>query len=51
MEEMFKKPADTVKPTLSGHSKKDKTKVLKTGGCLVQIKSIAECSSTLTCIK
>ena len=46
----------TVKPVLRGHSKIDKTKVLKTGGSLVQVESIAECSirafcNTLTCIK
>ena len=34
----------TVKPVLSGHSKIDKTKVLKTGGSLLQVESIAECS-------
>ena len=34
----------TVKPVLSSHSKIDKTKVLKTGGSLIQAKSIAECS-------
>ena len=33
----------TVKPVLSGHSKKDKTKVLKTNYRLMQVKSIAEC--------
>ena len=33
----------TVKPVLSSHSKIDKTKVLKTGGSLVQVESIAEC--------
>ena len=31
---------NTVKPVLSGHSKIDKTKALKTGGGLVQVKSI-----------
>ena len=34
----------TVKPVLSSHSKIDKTKALKTGVSLVQIKSIEECS-------
>ena len=34
----------TVKPVLSGHSKIDKIKVLKTGGSLMQVESIAECS-------
>ena len=32
------------KPVLSGHSKIDKTEVLKTGGSLLQVESIAECS-------
>ena len=34
----------TVKPVLSGHSKLDKTNVLKTDGGLMQVGSIAECS-------
>ena len=34
----------TFEPVLSGHSKMEKTKVLKTDGCLMQVKSIAECS-------
>ena len=34
----------TVKPVFSGHSKKDKTKVLKTDGMLMQVESIVECS-------
>ena len=47
---------NTVKPVLSSHSKIGKTKVLKTGGSLMQVLSIAECSpaafsNTLTCIK
>ena len=33
-----------VKPILSGHSKIDKTKVLKTNGSLMKVKCIAECS-------
>ena len=33
----------TVKPDLSGHSKIDKTKVLKTNGGLMKVESIAEC--------
>ena len=45
----------TVKPVLSGHSKKDKIKVLKPCGSLMQVESIAEClehsSLLLTCIK
>ena len=32
----------TIKPVLSGYSKRAKTKVLKTNGSLVQVKSIAE---------
>ena len=35
---------DTVQPNLSGLSKIDKTKVLKTDGSLMQVKSIAESS-------
>ena len=34
----------TVKPVLSGHSKIDKTKILKTNGSLMKVESIAECS-------
>ena len=34
----------TVKPVLSGHSKIDKTKVLKINGSLMKVESIAECS-------
>ena len=37
------KTDNTVKPLLSGHSKIDKTKVLKTNGTLMKVKSIAEC--------
>ena len=41
------------KPVLNGHSKKDKTKVLKTNSSLMKVESIAECYSAifLTCIK
>ena len=39
----------TVKPVLSGHSKIDKTKVLKTDGSLMQVESIAECSLGASC--
>ena len=35
---------NTVKPVLSGHSKIDKTKVLKTNGSLMKVESIGECS-------
>ena len=40
---------NTVKPVLSGHSKKDKTKVLKTNGSLMKVESIAECSLGAFC--
>ena len=36
---------DTVKPVLSGHSKIDKTKIFITNGCLMKIKSVAECNT------
>ena len=39
----------TVKPVLSGHSKTDKTNVLKTDGTLLQGESIAECSLGAFC--
>ena len=39
----------TLKPGLSGHSKIDKTKVLKTDGTLMQVESIAECSLRAFC--
>ena len=39
----------TVKPVLSGHSKIDKTKVLKTDDSLMQVKCIAECSLGAFC--
>ena len=39
----------TVKPVLSGHSKIDKTKVLKTNGSLMKVESIAECSLEAFC--
>ena len=34
----------TVKPVLSGHSKKDKIKMIMTNGSLMKVESIAECS-------
>ena len=34
----------TVKPVLSGHSKIDKTMVLKANGSLMKVEGIAECS-------
>ena len=39
----------TVKPVLSSNSKMDKTKALKTDGCLIQVESIAECSLGAFC--
>ena len=39
----------TVKPVLSGHSKMDKTKVLKTNGSLMKVESKAECSVGAFC--
>ena len=41
--------ASTVKPVLSSHSKMDNTKVLKTNGSLMKVKSIAECSLGAFC--
>ena len=45
----------TVKSVLSGISKKDNTKVLKTNGNLMKVESIAEClehsAMLLACIK
>ena len=38
-----------VKPILSGHSKVDKTKVLKSWGILMQLKSTEECSTRAFC--
>ena len=40
----FHFPFCTVKPVLSGYSKVDKTKMLKSSGSLMQVKSTAECS-------
>ena len=39
----------TVKPVISSHSKIDKTKILKTNGSLMKVKSIAECSLGAFC--
>ena len=39
----------TVKPVLSGHLKKDKTKVFKPCDSLMQVKSTAECSMGAFC--
>ena len=39
----------TVKPVLSGLSKIDKIKVLKTNGSLMKVESIAECSLGAFC--
>ena len=38
-----------VKPVLSGYSKIDKTKVLKSNGSLMKVESIAECSKRTFC--
>ena len=40
---------NTVKPVLSGHSKINKRKVLKTNGSLMKVKSIAEYSLGAFC--
>ena len=39
----------TAKPVLSGHSKIDKTKFLKTNGGSMKVESIAECSLGAFC--
>ena len=39
----------TIKPVLSGHSKVDKTKILKINGSLMKVESIAECSLGAFC--
>ena len=39
----------TVKPVLSGHTKIDRTKVVKTNGSLMEVKSIVECSLGAFC--
>ena len=39
----------TLKPVLSGHSKLDITKALKTNGTLMKVESIAECSLGAFC--
>ena len=39
----------TVKPVLSGHSKIEKTEVLKTSGSLMEVESISECSLEAFC--
>ena len=43
------KKKNTVKPVLSGHSKKDKSKVFKTNDSLMKVESIAECSLGAFC--
>ena len=40
---------NTVQHVLNGHSKIDKTKVLKTNGSLMKVESIAECSLGAFC--
>ena len=47
--EWIKSQVYTVKSVLSGHSKLDKIKVLKTFGSLVKVKSITECSHGAFC--
>ena len=39
----------TIKPVLNGHSKIDKTKVLKANGSLMKVESVAECSLGAFC--
>ena len=39
----------TAKPVFSGHSKMNKTKVLKTNGSLMKVESIAEYSLRVFC--
>ena len=39
----------TVKPVVSGHSKRRPKMVFKTNYCLMQIKNIAECSKRAFC--
>ena len=46
---LFCNKFNTVKPVLRGHSKINKTKVLKTNGILMKFKSIAECSLGAFC--
>ena len=48
-EDFIVKIENKVKLVLSSHSKIDKTKVLKTDGCLMQVESIAECSLGAFC--
>ena len=43
------KYGSTVKPVQNGHTKMNKTKVLKTNGSLTKVKSIAECSLGAFC--
>ena len=49
MLKLIEKMLFIVKPVLSGHSKIDKTKVLKTNGGLMKAESIAECSLEAFC--
>ena len=48
-QQIYLESSYTVKPVLSGHSKIDKTKVLKTNGSLMKVKSFAECSLGAFC--
>ena len=45
----LKRQGNTVKPVLISHLKIDKMKVLKTGGSLMQVESIAKCSCGAFC--
>ena len=36
---------NTVKPVLSGHSKRDKAQILPKNGCLMEVGSIAKCNT------
>ena len=45
----YKNIQHTVKPVLSGHSKIDKTKILKTNGSLMKVERIAEHSFGAFC--
>ena len=45
----IRRPKVTDYAALSGHSKIDKTKVLKTNGSLMKVESIAECSKRAFC--
>ena len=50
-ESLILESLNTVKPILSDHSKIDKTKVLKTGGSLMQVKYWRMLGSILQCVR